>query len=180
MKILKWILVVLGVLIAIPLIVALFIPKEYAVSREITIDLPKAETFAYVKSLKNQSNWATWNQMDPNQKNEYIGEDGTVGYIHRWEGNPKNVGTGEQEITKIEDGERIDFELRFTIPFESKSPAWITTESIGENQTKVIWGMSGKMPYPMNFMQVFKSMDEMIGEEYEKSLANLKGILENQ
>ncbi len=180
MKILKWILITIGILIAIPLIVALFMPKDYSVTREINIQRPKAETFAYVKSLKNQNNWATWNQMDPNQKNEYSGEDGTPGFIHSWVGNPDNVGTGEQEILKVTEGERIDFELRFTVPFESKSPAWIITESVNENETKVIWGMSGHMGYPMNFMQVFMSMDKMIGDEYEKSLSNLKGVLESQ
>lgn len=180
MKILKWILIVIGILIAIPLLVALFLPKDYSVQREVIINKPKDLVFAYAKSLKNQNNWATWNQMDPNQKNEYKGEDGTVGFIHSWVGNPDNVGSGEQEITKITEGERIDFELRFTIPFESTSPAWITTETSGENQTKLTWGMSGTMPYPMNFMQVFMSMEDMIGTEYEKSLAKLKEILEAQ
>jgi uncharacterized membrane protein len=180
MKILKWVLIVIGILIAIPLIVALFLPKDYAVTREVIINKPKDQVFAYVKSLKNQSNWATWNQMDPNQKNEYKGEDGTPGFIHSWVGNPENVGSGEQEIVKISEGERIDFELRFTIPFESQSPAWITTETAGDNQTKVTWGMSGTMPYPMNFMQVFMNMEKMIGTEYEKSLAQLKSILEAQ
>lgn len=40
--------------------------------------------------------------------------------------------------------------------------------------------MSGHMHYPMNFMQVFMSMDEMIGTEYQKSLITLKGILESK
>jgi Polyketide cyclase / dehydrase and lipid transport len=180
MKILKWVLIVIGILIAIPLLIALFLPKDYSVSREVIINKPKDQVFAYVKSLKNQNNWATWNQMDPNQKNEYRGEDGTPGFVHRWEGNPDNVGTGEQEIVKVTEGERVDFELRFEVPFESKSPAWITAEAASDNQTKVTWGMSGTMPYPMNFMQVFMNMEDMIGTEYEKSLANLKGIIEAQ
>ncbi len=180
MKIVKWVLIVIGILIAIPLLVALFLPKEYSVSRDVTINKPKELVFAYVKSLKNQNNWATWNQMDPNQKNEYKGEDGTPGFIHAWVGNPENVGTGEQEIIKISEGERIDFELRFTIPWESTASAWITTEGSGDMQTKVTWGMSGKMPYPMNFMQVFMNMEDMIGTQYAKSLVNLKEILEAQ
>lgn len=180
MKIVKWILITLVVLVAIPLISALFMNKDYSVEREITVNRTKDQVFAYVKSLKNQNDWATWNQMDPNQKNEYRGEDGQVGFVHRWVGNPDNVGTGEQEIVKITEGERIDFELRFEVPFESQSPAWITTQAVGPDQTKITWGMSGTMPYPMNFMQVFTSMDDMIGTEYEKSLVNLKKILEGQ
>ena len=52
------------------------------------------------------------------------------------------------------------------------------TEAVSETQTKVIWAMDGKMAYPMNFMQVFMSMDDIIGAEYQKSLVNLKNILE--
>jgi hypothetical protein len=62
--------------------------------------------------------------------------------------------------------------------FPSVSPARMSVESISETQTKVKWAMSGRMAYPMNFMRIFMSMDKMIGTEYEKSLVNLKGILE--
>lgn len=41
MKILKRILLVLVVLIAVPLIVALFVNKDYAVEKEVTINKPK-------------------------------------------------------------------------------------------------------------------------------------------
>ena len=55
MRIIKKVLIVLAVLIAILLIAALFISKDYAVERQITINKPKAEIFNYVKYLKNQN-----------------------------------------------------------------------------------------------------------------------------
>ena len=180
MRILKWILIGIAAIIAIPLLSALFISNDYWVEREIVINKPREEVFAYIKSLKNQSNWSTWEKMDPNMKHEYKGTDGTVGFVHRWEGNPDNVGTGEQEIKKITENQRVDFELRFYVPMESHSPAWITTETVEDTKTRVVWGMSGSMPYPFNFMQVFVSMDQMIGTEYARSLNNLRGILEKQ
>ncbi|MFN0034397.1 MAG: SRPBCC family protein [Saprospiraceae bacterium] len=178
MKILKKILVALGILIAIPLIVALFMSKDYKVAREITINKPKQEVFDYVKYLKNQNNYSTWNMMDPKMKQTYTGTDGAVGFVSAWES--EVMGNGEQEIKKITEGERIDAELRFKGMFASTSPAFMTTEAVSDSTTKVKMGMSGHMAYPMNFMQVFMSMEEMIGTEYEKSLANLKGILEKQ
>ena len=48
MRILKKILVVLAIIIAIPLIVALFVKKDYAVEREVIINKPKAEVFNYI------------------------------------------------------------------------------------------------------------------------------------
>lgn len=137
MRILKTILIAVGILIAVPLIVALFAKKDYEVEREIIIDKPKEEVFDYVKFLKNQDNYSKWATMDPEMKKTYRGTDGTVGFVSAWESDNKDVGIGEQEIKKITEGERIDFELRFFEPFESTEPAYMTTESVSENQTKV-------------------------------------------
>lgn len=152
MKIIKKILIGLIILIAIPLIVALFVKKDYAVQRGVTINKPKQEVFDYIKLLKNQDNYSKWNKMDPAMKKSYKGTDGTVGFVARWESDNDEVGWGEQEIKKITEGERIDFELRFIKPFEATEPAYMTTETVNGNQTKVTWGFSGYFNYPMNFM----------------------------
>lgn len=178
MKILKTILIAVGILIAVPLIVAIFVKKDYEVEREITIDKPKEEVFDYVKFLKNQDNYSKWATMDPDMKKTYRGTDGTVGFVSAWESDNKDVGKGEQEIKKITDGERIDFELRFFEPFESTEPAYMTTESVSENQTKVKWGFSGHMDYPMNIMMLFMDFEKMIGDDLDTGLKNLKAELE--
>ena len=95
-------------------------------------------------------------------KKTYSGTDGTVGFVSAWESDNKDVGIGEQEIKKITEGERIDFELRFFEPFESTDPAYMTTESVSENQTKVKWGFNGHMDYPMNIMMLFIDFEKMI------------------
>lgn len=110
MKILKIVLIVVAVLIAVPLVTALFVKKDYGVEREITISKPKQQVFDYIKLLKNQDNFSKWAMMDPNTKKTYTGEDGTVGFVSAWES--EITGVGEQEIKKITDGERLDFELR--------------------------------------------------------------------
>ncbi len=73
MKILKKILIVVVILIAIPLVIALFVKKEYAVEREVTINKPKQVVFNYVKHLKNQDNYNKWVRMDPNMKKDFRG-----------------------------------------------------------------------------------------------------------
>jgi len=178
MKILKTVLIAVGILIVVPLIVALFVKTDYEVEREITIDKPKEEVFYYVKFLKNQDNYSKWVTMDPDMKKTYRGTDGTVGFVSAWESDNKDVGKGEQEIKKITEGERIDFELRFFEPFESTEPAYMTTESISENQTKVKWGFNGHMDYPMNIMMLFMDFEKMIGDDLDTGLKNLKSVLE--
>ena len=180
MKILKRILIVVVIIIAVPLIAALFIKGDYAVVRETTISKPKQEVFSYIKEIKNQNNYSVWNMKDPKSKMEYTGTDGTVGFISSWDSEMKEVGKGEQEIKKIAEGERIDMELRFKKPFEATDYAYMTTEAIDSTHTKVSWGFTGKMPYPMNFMCLFMNMDKMLGPDLQSGLDNLKGILEKQ
>jgi hypothetical protein len=175
MKTVKKILIAIAGLIAILLVAALFIKKDYAVEREITINKPKQEVFDYVKHLKNQDNYSKWVRMDPNMKKDFRGTDGTVGFVYAWDGN-KDAGKGEQEIKSITEGEKLDVEVRFEKPFEGIAYAPITTETVSENQTKVKWGMKGKNKWPMNFMNPF--MDKMLGKDLETSLTALKGILE--
>jgi hypothetical protein len=167
-------------IIAFLLLIALFLPKKYAVEREIIIDSPKDSVFTYVKHLKNQDDFSVWAKIDPAMKKKFTGTDGTVGAISAWESQDKNVGIGEQEITKITEGERIDFELRFKVPFESTDNAFMITKSLSSNQTKVIWGFNGAMPYPMNLMLPIMDMDEMLGKDLETGLKNLKFNLENK
>lgn len=178
MKILKIVLIVVAVLIAVPLITALFVKKDYGVEREIVISKPKQQVFDYVKFLKNQGNYSKWAMMDPNTKKNFTGEDGTVGFVYAWESDI--TGKGEQEIKKIADGERLDFELRFKEPFEATDFAYMTTESVSENETKVKWGFNGKMNYPMNIMLLFMDMEKMLGDDLSTGLTNLKTVMEKQ
>jgi hypothetical protein len=179
MNVLKRIIVIIAVILLLPLLIALFTKKEYAVEKEININKPKMEIFNYVKYLKNQDNYSKWAMMDPAMKKSYRGTDGTVGFVSAWESNKEDVGVGEQEIKKIVEGERMDFELRFFKPFEATDAAYMSLESISENETKVKWGFNGKMSYPMNLMLLFMDFEEMIGGDLETGLKNLKSVLEN-
>lgn len=175
MKIIKIILLTIVAIIALVLIVALFTDKDYKVEKNIVVNKPKQEVFNYLKIVKNQENYNKWTIADSNMKTEYRGTDGTVGFIYYWNGNDE-VGEGEQEIKKISEGERIDLELRFKRPFESKGDAFMATESISPTQTKVTWTMQGHSNYPMNFMNNFTN--SMIGNTIQESLELLKTNLE--
>jgi hypothetical protein len=180
MRILKRIIIIILILIAIPLIVALFVKKDYAVEKEITINKPKQVVFDYIKMLKNQDNYSVWATRDPNMKRTYTGTDGTPGFISAWESKSKDVGSGEQEILKVAEGDRVDSKLRFKEPFEAQADAYMTTEAVGENQTKVKWGFKGATPYPFNIMNLFINMDEAVGKDFMTGLSNLKTVLEQQ
>lgn len=174
------ILLLVAMVLALPLIVALFVQKDYEVQRQIVIDKPVDTVFEYIKYLKNQDTYSKWNTLDPKMKKTYSGEDGTVGFIAAWESQDPNVGSGEQEIVKITPGKRIDTRLRFKEPFEAEDDAYMTTESAGSGSTRVTWGFKGSFPYPLNLMGLFMDMDKELGGDLREGLEHLKEELEKQ
>jgi hypothetical protein len=176
MNIISIILISVAILVAIPLLLALFIKKEYTIGREIVINKSTDEVFNYIKFLKNQDFYSKWVMTDPTMKKDFNGTDGTVGFVYAWDSTNKNAGKGEQEIVRLVERELLDIEVRFIKPFEGIAKTPFTTESVSANQTKVTWGMKGKSKYPMNLMNPF--MDNLLGKDLQISLANLKNILE--
>jgi len=169
------VLIIIAAIIALPFVIALFIPKEYKVARSIVINAPKNEVFDYIKYIKNQDYYSKWNMTDPDKQQIFTGTDGTVGFIYAWNGNSK-AGEGAQEIMGIADGERLTTEVRFVRPFKSTGHLYMITEALTDHSTKVSWGMTGKMGYPLNLMTSL--MKGGLGKDLDISLNNLKGILE--
>lgn len=167
----------LAAFIALILVLGLFMKKDYSVMRSIVINRPNQVVFDYIKLLRNQDNFSKWASMDPNMKKDFRGTDGTVGAVSAWEGN-KKVGQGEQEIMKIEEGKRIEYDLRFIKPFRSQADVYLTTQPTGDNQTEVTWGFSSRMNYPFNILLKVMNMEKMLGNDFSTGLNNLKTILE--
>lgn len=178
MKLLKKVTYFLIAFLAVVLIAALFAPKEYGMVRSVEIQKPNAEVFEYIKYVNNQENFSVWTKMDPDTKREYKGTDGEVGYIATWKSDNKNVGKGEQEIIKIEEGKRVDFELRFIEPMKATDYAYFETESLDSSLTMVKWGFDGEVAYPMNVMLFWMDMEKMLAPALEEGLENLKVLLE--
>lgn len=175
----KKIFIALLIIAGIPLVIALFVAKSYVVEREVTVDLPRAEVFDFLRYLKNQDAFSVWAEMDPHAENYYEGTDGTVGFVAGWKNDSAKVGSGEQEITGIADGERIDYDLRFFKPFESNSQATILTTDV-EGETRVQWSFTGRMSYPTNLLLLFMDMEAILGNDLQGGLNKLKEVLESR
>jgi hypothetical protein len=180
MKILKYIGLGLAAVVALALITGLFLPKDYAVSRTVTIARSNADVFEYARMLRNQKDYSVWWKMDPNQVNTYTGEDGAVGFVAAWKSELDSVGSGEEEIIALEEGKRIGFALRFKEPFESNASSEMLFASTDSLTTQLTWNFNGNMAYPFNVMQLFMSMEDMLGSDIQEGLNNMKEILEKQ
>ena len=172
------VLYILAGIVVLIFILALIAPKSYDVNRKITVRKSVPEVFEYLKYLKNQDNWSPWGKKDPNMKKEFVGSDGEIGATSKWEGN-KDVGSGEQEITRIVENEVIESELRFLKPWKSQSDAYLRVKEAGAGETEITWGFSGKNKFPMSIMMLFMNMDKAVGKDFEEGLASVKDILEH-
>ena len=179
MKILKYLLFLVIGIITLVLVAALFVKKEYEVQREVVIQKPRQEVYDYIKYLRNQDNFSKWANMDPAMKKGYKGTDGEVGFVSAWESNKSDVGQGEQEIKKMEEGKRVDTELRFIKPIESTSAAYMSVEDYQGIYSKVKWHFTGKMSYPLNLM-ILMNLEKSIGADLQTGLNNLKVIMEGK
>jgi len=131
----------------------------------LSINKPKQKVFEDNKLLKNQNNYSKWAGMYPNMVETYKGTVGAIGFISAWESDLEDVGSGEQEIRKITEGERIDFELRFIESFESIEAVYMATEVITDNQTNLTWGFNGSADYQMNLFSLIMDFESLIGND---------------
>ncbi|WP_372751477.1 SRPBCC family protein [Labilibaculum sp.] len=173
MKIFLYILLGIGLLLVILHTIA---PKTYQVERKIIVSVNIDSVFKSLCSLKAQQEWSPWASKDPNMVVEYNGVDGQLGSVTHWIGN-KEVGEGEQEITKIEPSSYIETELRFLKPFKSTSTGFFSLKQVSEG-TEVSWGFKGHNTFPITIMMVFMNMEKAIGPDFEKGLSDFKLFIE--
>jgi len=169
-------LLIVVVLVAIPLIAAMFMEKEYSLTAEIVINRAQSDVFNYIRIIGNQRHYNKWVMADPHAKITTTGTDGTVGFISSWESQVKNVGVGAQEIIKIIDGQGYEAELRFEKPFKGVSRAVNMTTALTPTQTKVSFTFYSGNPYPMNLL--VPMLKKMLLKDMNENCANLKKVLE--
>ncbi len=169
---------IIAALIVLPLIIALFLKKEYHVQRQIVLDKNKSEVFHFLKDLKNHEAFSPWSELDPNMKRTFTGTDGQRGFRVRWESDNKQVGVGEQEIANVIPENRIEYKFRFYKPFKAlKDTGYLQLSEVEKHKTKVVWGFDGKLDYPGNIVSLFMNFDNMIGSSFEKGLQKLKEVI---
>lgn len=168
---------IIGGIILLVLLIHFFTNKELNIEDTVVINQPVDKVFDYIRHVKNQDYYSTWNMMDPDMKKEYSGTDGQVGFVYKWDSSKKkNVGAGEQEIKAIVPNKSLEMELRFLRPMNDIAQTKMTTESAGTNQTKVMWGFYSKVKFPGT---LFKgAIKGMLTKSLVAGLQNLKKELE--
>src|SRR5712691_6045307 len=173
---LKIFLIALAVIVVVFLSVVAMQPSDFRISRSATIAAPPEAVFAQVNGLHNWEAWSPWAKLDPAAKNTYEGPAAGVGAAFTWAGNNK-VGEGRMTITESRPNESVRFKLDFLKPFKATNTAEFTFKPEG-NQTAVTWSMVGQNNFMAKAVHLFVNMDRMIGDKFEKGLAQMKSITE--
>jgi uncharacterized protein YndB with AHSA1/START domain len=172
----KTVAAIVAVLAAAVLALAAFKPDTFHVQRSISIKAPPAKIFALIDNFRNWDAWSPWEKLDPALKRTFSGAASGKGAVYEWEGNRK-VGSGRMEITESSPSSRIVIKLDFIKPPEGHNVAEFTLEEQGDS-TRVTWTMQGPAPFISKVIQVFLSMDAMIGQNFETGLENMKTVAE--
>lgn len=174
-------------LIALGLVVALLVlfvivvaiqPSEFRYARATTIAAPPETVFAQVNDFHKWEHWSPWAKLDPNMKTTYEGPSSGKGAKYAWLGN-SDVGEGKMEITESRSPEYIKIRLDFIQPFAATNWTEFKFEPNGD-QTHVEWSMSGENAFVAKAMCMFMDMDAMMGEYFEKGLAQMKKVAEEE
>jgi hypothetical protein len=76
--------------------------------------------------------------------------------------------------------DRVDVDLRFDKPFPARNRIELVLVPTGERSTVVDWRMHGELSGAMRLFTLVKSMDSLVGRDFEKGLARLKRVAESE
>lgn len=165
------------VVIAGVLIYAATKPDSFRVQRTVLINAPPGKLFSLISDLRAWPAWSPYEKKDPAMKRIFGAVTAGKGATYAWEGN-KDVGQGSMEI--VESGPRkVLIKLDFLKPFEAHNMAEFLMDPKGDG-TSVTWAIYGPSPYISKVIGTFMNMDDMIGRDFERGLADLKAAAEKK
>ena len=169
--------VVVVVAIAGILLYAATKPDSVRVQRTVLVNAPSDKVFPLINDLKAFATWSPYDKKDPAMKRTFGAVTAGKGATYAWEGN-KDVGHGSMEI--VESGPRkVLIKLDIVKPFEANNMAEFLFEPKGDS-TSVTWAVYGPSPYMSKVIGTFMNIDDMIGRDFEKGLADLKAAAEKK
>jgi effector-binding domain-containing protein/uncharacterized protein YndB with AHSA1/START domain len=174
MKALKIVGIVLLFILALILIVPLFLPGSFYVTRTNEVNKPIEQVFKAATDYTLRAKWDPWLEQEPEAEVRVGNVPEMIGSWYEWKG--EVIGSGRMEILEVEIPNKIVASLHFIEPFDSKSTVIWEFENV-EGKTKVTWGFEGTAAYPIE--RIFMvNIDGQIGPDFERGLANFKKMVE--
>lgn len=151
-------------------------PSTFRIERSARIRASSETLFPFINDLHEFNRWNPFAQGDAELKIDYSGPQSGTGAAYSWVGSNKS-GAGRMEITDSNPTSRVAIKLDFSKPFEAHNQVEFTLRPDGAD-TLVTWTMSGVNPFFHKLMGTVFNMDKMVGGQFDKGLATLKGLAE--
>ena len=148
----------------------------YSVERSTTVNAPATRVHELVDDFHHWTRWSPWEDLDPALERAYSGPDRGVGAHYAWSGN-KKAGAGDMTIT-ADTPQQVDIALNFLKPFPARNRIELVLIPAGDAATAVEWRLHGELSGVIRLFSVVKSMDSLVGPDFEKGLARLKRVAE--
>jgi predicted transcriptional regulator YdeE len=145
---------------------------DYFVTRSKVIKAPRMTVFEYVNDYKNWETFDSRKKEDTEMTFDYPAKTMGIGANYTWQGND---GDGFMKTTFVKENDSIA--QKMTVNGMQSDVFWTFKDTVGG--TKVTWSTNGKMDLTTKITSFFKGgIKKVIGNTYEKSLANLDKTLD--
>ncbi len=177
MKILKYILLLLLVLIIGFSIYVAVQPNSFEVTRTRTINAPQAVVYDNIIDFKNWESWNSWIEANPEIKVTLPEQTKGIGGSYTWE---DEDGVGTMKTVDAKPSSSITQEMQFA-DFPTNEVTW-NLEQNASGTTDVTWSISGKdLPFMFKaFSAVMGGMEKQIGPHYERGLEMLDSVVQKE
>jgi len=148
----------------------------YTVARSSPVAAPPQRVFEEIVDFHRWPAWSPWEDIDPAMRREYSGAASGVGAVYAWSGNRK-AGAGRMTVLEAAEPSRARIDLVFEKPFTAHNQ--ITFDIAPDaGGSRVTWTMVGRRTLAVRLMGVVRSMDAMVGPDFERGLARLRAVTE--
>jgi hypothetical protein len=174
MKVLKYGLLALVLLLVVSMLAGLLMSPEWKVERTVTIHAKPGAIHALVANLRNWPKWQPWMEEGLKKPIEYEGADAAVGSKMTW--SSSSNGEGSLTLTKSDPAHGLEYTTMMA-EFTEPGIGSIAFTPEGDS-TRVTWidsGSMGKNPLAKLFKPV---MEKMMSKYFDKGLGNLKALAE--
>jgi Polyketide cyclase / dehydrase and lipid transport len=157
-------------------------PSAYHVERKLEVAAPADLVFGVLNDLHQFAGvlvlfGSPWEKLDPNMQKTFEGPAAGVGQSYAWSGN--KVGKGKMTIEESVPGQKVGIKLQFVKPMESTATCALTLAGTPTGSF-VTWSMDGNHNFIGKAFGMFMDMDNMLGTDIEKGLAQLKTVAEGK
>ena len=156
------------------LIISFFLPSAWSVERSIIINADADIIFPYIDNLRRWPEWTVWYKDSENLVVTYEGPEEGIGAISRWK--DKNH-DGLMKIVESQPNELVAYDLRFDKNASPMHGSIMLNSTI--ETTEIVWTATGDVGINPISKYFALMLNSWMGEDFERSLAKLKAILEN-